>query len=258
MEDDLRFRLLGPVEAQWQERLLPLGGIKQRTALAVFLLQPSTVIRLDEVVQAVWGPDASSSLRNAAQAHISRIRRSLARCPGAELRTRSAGYVLEIDPDCVDLHRFRHLVTRARAVGSPALYREALHLWRGHPLANTESKWLLEQAATGLEEEYLVAVDGWAETELRAGNHHIVLTVLPKLAKEHCLRESFHELLITALCQAGRQAEALLAYQEIRRRLATELGVEPGARLQRLFAEALHSGDPLAVISSASHAPCRT
>ncbi|MGN5376899.1 AfsR/SARP family transcriptional regulator [Streptomyces lasalocidi] len=249
MGDDLRFRLLGPVEAQWQGQLLQLGGVKRRTALAAFLLQPCKVIRLAEIVHAIWGPDASWRLHNAAQAHISRIRRSLARCPGVDLRARSVGYVLEVDPDCIDLHRFRRLVACARTHGSVAQFREALDLWQGRPLANAETKWLQEYSGTSLEEEYLAAVEAWAEAELRCRNFHRVLPVLPNLVKEHDLRESFYEFLIIALCQAGRSAEALLAYQSARERLRTELGVEPGARLQQLFTLILHTGDVLSVAS---------
>ncbi|CDR06322.1 AfsR/SARP family transcriptional regulator [Streptomyces iranensis] len=240
----LRFQLLGPVEAWWSRGRLPVGGVKRRTTLAAFLLRPGTVIPLDEIVQAVWGPDALPTLRNAAQAHISRLRRSLPAPSPVAISARSGGYVLDVDPDCIDLYRFRRMVADARTSGRAEQFRQALEVWRGRALADIDSPWLTGLCGGNLEEERLGVVEDWIDAEVREGNYADVLAGLSDLARAHASRERVHELLIIALCQAGRQAEAMLAYERAREWLDRELGVPPGARLQRLARQILGDRAP--------------
>ncbi|MET9341798.1 AfsR/SARP family transcriptional regulator [Nonomuraea sp. NPDC003804] len=239
MEDEMLFRVLGPVEARWRGRSLPIGGAKRRSVLAAFLLQPGELVPLDEIVHVVWGPEASSTLRNAAQAHISRLRKTLSLTPGVQISARSVGYVLQADPECIDLHRFRRLVREARASrtarGAALLYRSALELWPDQPLADIDSPWLSRRFGTVLEEERFAAVDGWVEAELQLHGYDAIVARLTGLVAAHPLRETFREQLITALYGTGRKAEALAAYQQARHYLAEELGVEPGERLRKVF-----------------------
>jgi DNA-binding SARP family transcriptional activator len=142
------FRLLGPVELLAGGRLVDLGAPKQRAVFTALAVDAGHPVPVDTLVDRVWDDDPPVAARNALYAHIMRIRRALAEAavadgdPGARqprLDRRAGGYLLSVDPESVDLHRFRRLTNQARdpALGDDeraVLLREALRLWRGTPL----------------------------------------------------------------------------------------------------------------------------
>jgi DNA-binding SARP family transcriptional activator/tetratricopeptide (TPR) repeat protein len=237
------FQLLGPVQAHAAGRALELGPPKQRTLLAALLLDAGRPVLPGTLVHRVWGDSPPAEARNALYGHIMRIRRVLAQAapedgPAPRLEHRDGGYRLDVDPDRVDLHRFRRLVRQAGDSGHSdadraSLLRAALELWRGAPLAGLSGPWI-ERVRDGCHQQRLDALVGWGRVELRLGNHETLLGQLPDLVAEYPLAEPLTAVLMRALHAAGRPAEALARYSTTRERLADELGADPGVELRDL------------------------
>jgi len=241
--DQLRFELLGPVRALRAGRELDLGPAKQRAVLAVLLLSPGRPVATDRIVDAVWGTEPPENGANVVQKYVAGLRRVLdpertPRTPGELLSLTAAGYRLEVRPGALDVEQFRAGVTRAAAARSAgrlaeaaAIVLEALGLWRG-PALSEQTGTVFESARHRLTDEQGTAWESWAEWELELGRHAALVPHLDRLVGEFPLREGLRALLMTALYQGGRQAEALAAYQRAREFLLEEFGVEPGDRLQ--------------------------
>jgi DNA-binding SARP family transcriptional activator len=230
----LEFRVLGPVEAWDDERSLQLGGPKQRALLAVLLLDAGRVVSTDRLIDLLWGerppPTAATSLQN----FVSQLRKVL----GADvLVTKPPGYRLDVQPEQLDLERFRRLVESARGASPPeraAKLRDALALWRGPPLADLAFEEFAHGEIARLEELRLAALEERFDAELEAGSQAELVGELEALVREHPLREGLRRSLMLALYRSGRQAEALQVYHDARRELVDELGIEPSAGLQQL------------------------
>jgi DNA-binding SARP family transcriptional activator/tetratricopeptide (TPR) repeat protein len=241
--DVTEFRLLGPVEVWDGARSVSTGPPRQRSVLAALLVDAGRPVAWEALVDRVWGEAPPEGVRHALHTHIARIRRVLAdagqgpdRNSAVPLVHRSGGYVLEVAPELVDIHRFRALVDRARRPDCDpdtriALLREALGLWRGEPLAGLTGHWI-GRVRDGWRGQRVDAAVLWARSELAAGNPTIVIGPLTELLAEHPLVEPLGAALIRALHGAGRTAEALEYYAAVRRRLVDELGAEPGPGLQ--------------------------
>jgi predicted ATPase/DNA-binding SARP family transcriptional activator len=206
----------------------------------------------------LWGDGKASNPANALQAQIGQLRRTF----GAEaILTSEAGYALALGPDDVDVVRFGQLVAEGRrlagegeaALASAAL-GEALGLRRGEPLAEFAGAGFADAERAHLEELTLVAVEARAGADLMLGRHGELAGELEALCRQHPLRERLWELHILALYRAGRQAEALCAYTEVRDRLVGELGIDPGPALRKLQARILDQ-DPSLVPPSATASP---
>lgn len=236
-------RLLGPVRWETPAGSLDLGTIKQRTVLAALAVDAGHLVPWSELIDRVWELVPAAEPRRALYTYASRIRRLLAQVNAAEgsppalLLRRSGGYLLEVDPDRVDLHRFHRLVT---AAGTPLpdsecarLLNEALDLWQGRPLADLPGEWP-ERIGQAWRARRLETAVAWAEVQLRLSQPVPVIARARELAAEHPLAEPLMAILIQALAVADRQAEALNCYAGYRRRLVEELGAEPGPRLQGL------------------------
>jgi DNA-binding SARP family transcriptional activator/tetratricopeptide (TPR) repeat protein len=241
----VEFRLLGPLEVLRDGRPVALGGRKPRALLAILLLHANEVVSADRLIDALWGESPPGAAGNTLQAHVSQLRKALAgkRGPPPEGRivTQSPGYVIQVLPEELDLARFEQLVDRgrralaARDVELAArLLREALGLWRGPALPEFAYEPFAEHEIARLGELRLVALEERIETDLAAGSHGQLVPELEQLTAEHPLRERLRGQLILALYRAGRQADALRAYQETRRTLVDELGIEPSPALQQL------------------------
>jgi DNA-binding SARP family transcriptional activator/streptogramin lyase len=234
----MQFRILGPLEVEGDGEPLALGGAKQRAVLAVLLLHANRVVSRDRLIDAVWGERAPETANSALQGYVSALRKTL----GADLiLTRAPGYVLETAPVSVDLGRFDALVAEgstALAAGDAGraseLLREALDLWRGEPLADLDSAGFVQIERVRLEELRLSAVEERLDADLALGRHAELVPELHALVREHPLRERLRAQLMLALYRSGRQAESLDVYQQGRRLLADELGLEPGEGLKRL------------------------
>ncbi|GAA1304201.1 AfsR/SARP family transcriptional regulator [Saccharothrix xinjiangensis] len=230
----LEFRLLGDIEVLVDSRPVDPGPARQRCVLAALLVDANRVVPVDRLVARVWGDDPPLRARATLHSYLSRLRRILAE-PDL-LTARRPGYVLAVDPGAVDLHRFRRLVARAREVGDEQalpLLEQALGLWRDQAFALLDAPWLNRLRDT-LDRERLDAELDRNDLVLRFGGHAELLPALSARSAEHPLDERLAGQVVLALHHAGRSAQALDQYQRIRRRLAEELGVDPGPALQRL------------------------
>ncbi|MFD1544214.1 BTAD domain-containing putative transcriptional regulator [Nonomuraea guangzhouensis] len=213
---------------------MAVGGPQVRSLLAMLLLEAGRAVSVGRLVAGLYGEDAHAE--HALQSQVSRLRRGLR--DGAAVEFGSAGYRLAVDLDAVDAHRFARLAGQGRqalAGGDPAgaamLLGEALDLWRGPALADVLDAPFAEAAAARLLEERLAATEDRAEAALSLGEHHAVAAELAELVEAHPLRERARALLMRALYAGGRQAEALTVFEEARRFLGDELGVDPSAEL---------------------------
>jgi DNA-binding SARP family transcriptional activator len=251
----MEFQVLGPLEAWDEGRELSLGGPRPRALLAVLLLHANEVVPADRLIDDLWGEDSPEDAAAALRVNVSRLRKAL---PEDVLVTRSPGYVLVVEPDALDLHRFERLVDEGRSLLSRSLagdgserLREALSLWRGPALADFAYESFARPAISRLDEIRLAAVELLIDADLALGHHHEVVGELEALVAEHPLRERLRMCLMTALYRSGRQADALEAYQDARRALVDGLGIEPSAALQKLERAILRQDPALDVEASA-------
>ncbi|MEU9898933.1 AfsR/SARP family transcriptional regulator [Streptomyces phaeochromogenes] len=250
----LRFQLLGPLRAWCGETELDLGQMQQRVVLAVLLLHADSAVGRDRLVDAVWGRAAPARAANLLQRHVSGLRRVLEpdrtpRAPSGLLAWTDAGYLLTLGSGRLDVRVFDQLIDTAhaaRARGDLHTAAESLHtalrLWHGRVCEGMASP-LLDAERDRLAERRLSVLEERIEADLLLGDDFDLVGEVRQLTVDHPLREGLHGLLMLALHRSGRQAEALAAYRQARRRLRDELGIEPGQRLQRLHAKIL-AGDP--------------
>ncbi len=251
-QNNLEFRLLGPLEVLVGGQPVPLVGAKQRALLALLVLRANEVVSHDRLVDELW-PESPPATDHALQMQVSRLRRTLAGAGAGEpIATRPGGYRLAHDPDGVDLWRFESQLGEARALleeGEPAraveLLRGALALWRGEALVGVPLGPSLSAEAARLDELRLTAVEDRIEAELLLGRHARVVGELEALVLRHPVRERLRRLLMLALYGSGRQADALAAYQDARRTLVEQLGIEPGEQLRELERRILRHDDDL-------------
>ena len=234
----MEFRILGPLEVWDGGCEVSLGGRKPRALLALLLLHPNEVVSADRLIDELWGEDPPERAAAALRVNVSRLRKAL---PQDVLATRSPGYVIRVEPDELDLHRFERLVDEGRSLLARGLaadaserLREALSLWRGPALADFAYESFAQTAIARLEEIRLAAVELRIDADLALGRHDELVGELEALVAEQPLRERLRGYLMTALYRSGRQAEALDAYKDARRALVDELGIEPSAALQEL------------------------
>ena len=243
----IRFGLLGQVEAWLGPNVVDLGHQKQRYVLAALLVDADRVVPLTRILERVWGEDAPRSAQTTLHSYLSRLRRALSSDSGHALIERHpGGYVARIDPDLVDLHRFRRLVAQAKATRHPGaaanLLEQALGLWRGEPFSEAHSTWFTTHRNT-LQREHAAAQLGLCDLLLRCGRDADALVIASTRAAEDPLDERVAGQLALALHRLGRTADALASFDRIRRRLVDELGVDPGNALVELHRRVL-TGDP--------------
>jgi DNA-binding SARP family transcriptional activator/tetratricopeptide (TPR) repeat protein len=245
----MEFRLFGEVQLWVDGQPIGLGTPRQQAVLAALAVDAGSPVAIETLIDRVWDDSPPIEARNVLYSHLSRIRQVLknaAEITGipARIERRSAGYILEIDPDLVDLHRFTRLVKqRGTDVDRSAALAEALAMWRGIPLAGLAGDWV-NQVRQSWQRSRLDAVVRWGELELKGDRPGAVITVLPDLIADYPLSEPLEVLLMRALHAAGRDAEAIDRYTAIRARLADELGTDPGQELRALHAAILRGELP--------------
>jgi DNA-binding SARP family transcriptional activator len=252
-------RLLGPLEVTHAGQPLTVGGGRRRSLLALLALHPNEVLSAERLIDELWGERPPPTAPKGLQVQVSQLRKDLAET-GSEsvLQTRSNGYVLQINPDQVDIRRFERTLdegTRALTRGEPARaaerLRDALAIWRGPPLADFTYEPFAQREIARLEELRLVAVEQRIEAELALGRHGRLVPELEGLVAEEPLRERLRWLLMLALYRCGRRAEALEVYREGRQAMVDELGLEPGPALRQLQTEILEDRPELSAIPDA-------
>jgi predicted ATPase/DNA-binding SARP family transcriptional activator len=255
------FRILGPLEALDEGRAVALGGSKQRALLALLLLHANETLSTDRLIDELWGEHPPATAAKTVQVHVSRLRKALAAGAGngsdGVVVTRERGYELRVDPECLDAHRFERLLAEGRselAAGRPeqaaSTLETALLLWRGPPLHDLAFEPFAQREIARFDDLHIAAVEQLVEAKLALGRHVEVVAQLETLIAEHPYREGLRAQLMLALYRSGRQAEALQAYQEARRTLVEELGIEPGERLRELERAVLGQDPALATPES--------
>src|SRR5215208_6856072 len=216
----VEFRILGPLEISRNGVAVELRGQRQRAVLALLLLDANRVVRTERLIDELWGENpprtAVTSLHNA----LVQLRKLLG--PDA-LQTRPPGYVLRVEPKGYDLARFESLLREAREAPPEEraqLLRDALGEWRGAPLAELAHEAFAQSEVRRLEELRISALEDRLDADLEAGRHAALVPELEALVAVHPNRERLRGQLMLALFRAGRQAEALEAFQTARRTLA--------------------------------------
>ena len=237
----MRYRVLGTLEfwdgASWR----PVARAKCRHVLAILLINANQPVSVDRLRHELWGNDGPASAPKLVQLYIGQLRRILDDASGNLVRTRYPGYQLDVSDGEVDVHRFEDAVTAARRACDAGisgrcaeLLGGALANWRGRPYADVVASPMVRLEAARLSERRMAAMEFWLDTEVARGRHDAALPELAVLVNEYPTRERLHELLMLSLYRAGRQAEALAVYEELRRHHATELGIEPNPAVLRL------------------------
>ncbi|MEU5577685.1 BTAD domain-containing putative transcriptional regulator [Streptomyces huasconensis] len=239
----MRYRVLGPTRAVRADgTTVPVGGARLRALLAALALRAGRSVPAAALVDEVWGADPPADASGALQALVGRLRRTL----GADsVASADGGYRLCAHPDDVDVFRFDRLVgegSRALADGDPAkaadLLDDALALWTGEPLADLPDR---TADVARWQARRLDARRAGLTAALALGRAAQVLPDLTALCATHPLDEPLQALRLRALRDAGRPAEALAAYEDVRRALADRLGADPGPELRALHGELLHA-----------------
>jgi predicted ATPase/DNA-binding SARP family transcriptional activator len=256
------FTVLGPVRAWRAGSELDLGSPQQRAILAALLLRHGAPVSAEDLIDALWDEDVPRAAAGTVRTYISRLRGVLEDDTegGPVIRSVAGGYQLDLSVDELDLTVFRRHVAdaeRARQAGDAATWWKelvtALELWHGTPLAGLPGPFASWQRAS-LERLRASARTTRLRAELDLGEQDRVLPELVELVYEHPLDEQLRELLITGLYRAGRQADALAAYQDTRSLLASELGIDPGPALQTLHERILRA-DPALMLAPRSPVP---
>lgn len=234
----MEFLILGPLEVRREGRPVHIGGAKERALLALLLLHAGEPVSVDHLIDELWGDSPPATARKSVQVRVAGLRRALR---GDALLTRGDGYLVRLEPNQLDLHRFEQLLSDGRdalAAGDPsaavATLDEALALWRGPALADFTYESFAQSAIARLEELRVRALELRIEAQLELGLHARVIGELEDLVAAHPFRERLRGQLMLALYRDGRQAEALDVYRRTREQLVAELGIEPGPMLQQL------------------------
>lgn len=245
----LEFRVFGPLQALSGGETVELGSPRQRTTLAVLLLEANKVVPVSQLVDALYGDDWPSTARSQIQIQISSLRRLFGAVGHPNLiETHPQGYRLAAEPTTIDRQRFEDLVRVARGARDPELavgpYREARRLCAG-PALQGLSGLVIESAARRLDEVGLDVVEEWIDVELTLGRHHELVGELAGLVEQNPLRERLRGQYMLALHTCGRTADALQSYQHGRAALIRDLGLEPGDQLQQLHGAILRNEQAL-------------
>jgi DNA-binding SARP family transcriptional activator/tetratricopeptide (TPR) repeat protein len=247
----LQFGVLGPLHVEAGDSGIPqvVSAPRLRTGLAVLLWHANQPVPVDELADLVWDGAPPAGAGEALRVLVMRLRRQLGQEAAARIVTRAPGYAIEVSGDELDASRFATLTRQAddaihagRWADAARAAAGALGLWRSTPLADVPSQLLRDQWVPVLDQLHVQALACRIEADLHEGRHAQLIPQLRELTARHPLREDFHGQLMRALARSGQRAEALAAYQEARRTLAAELGIDPGPGLRRLHERVL-AGD---------------
>ena len=250
--------MLGPLEVRTDGdpgEMIEVTGARLRTLLIMLALHPGQPVTSSQLIDGLWADEMPAAAANALQALVSRLRRAV---PQAVIESRPSGYQLMLDPRSTDIVRFEDLVAAGRArlrddpSGAAATLREALALWRGPALADVADTGFGQAVIARLDELRLTAIEHRVDADLRTGNTALLVSELEGLVIAHPMREPLAARLMRALRAAGRRGAALEVYEQTRKRLVDQLGVEPSAELAALHLEILREEPPAEPVAPSS------
>lgn len=232
----MQVRLLGPVEVAIGDLVRPVPGLRRKAVLAMLSLHPGQIVSSDRLIDVVWGEDAPATALNTLQRHISYLRDLL----GAKdtIVAKAPGYLLDLGDEATDVLTAERLIRAGKQASDPIrtveILRAALALWRGRPLADvTALRWFGEQAER-LDNTEHEAMHALVEARLELGEHQPLIPELERLIADRPLDEGLYRLLMIALYRSGRQAASLERFQQLKRVLAEEFGIDPSPPLREL------------------------
>ena len=242
----MKVGLLGPLEiADDGGAVVELSGWKTRILLAVLACQANRPVSADVLVESLWGAAPPRQADASLRVYVHHLRRAVG---NTRIGRRAGGYVLSLEPEELDVDRFRALMADGRhavLAHEPAraaeLFGAALNLWRGPALFGLDSAPVLAAEAAGMEELRLQALEQRFDVELTLGRHDGIVAQLYELVRRHPLRETFPGQLMRALVAGDRAAEAVAVFDTTRRVLADELGIEPSPQLRQLHLSILRN-----------------
>ena len=220
----MEFRILGPLEVDEDGRPISIRRGKEQALLAYLLLHANEVVPSGTLIDVLWDERPPATASKILQNGVSHLRKQLG---DGRLETRDPGYLLRVEKDELDLERFERLARGGHEA-------EALALWRGTPLLDLREERFADEARRRLEEQRLAVIEDRVDADLAAGRHADLIPEPEALVSANALRKRPVGQLMLALYRAGRQSDALEAYQRARRRLSEELGLEPGPQLQEI------------------------
>ncbi|MET9554792.1 AfsR/SARP family transcriptional regulator [Streptomyces sp. NPDC006645] len=247
--------MLGSVSVLFGNREYAMASRRAMAILAMLALTPRRTISSDQLEDELWEGRKMANARNALQVNVGRLRRFLASIThekGDEIiRTVGGGYLLDVSPNLVDAHRFQEQadagaeLVRIYPAQAVVQLEQALSLWRGAALTDAHDGLRIRIAAADLEDRRVTAYEDLITARLAVGARRTFVSELRQMAAEHPERERLSELLMLALYRDGRQSEALDVFHTLRRRLAGDLGLEPGPALHRAYQAILEQDELL-------------
>ena len=241
----MEFRILGPLEVLDGQQTVRLGAAKQRALLGVLLLHANETVSSARLVDELWGESPPPTAEKLVQGYVHALRKTLG---AGVVVTRAPGYELRVEDGCLDVQEFERLIDEARASKleqAVELRAQALALWRGPPLADVVLEGPERNTLARLSELRLTTQIERIDAELALGRDAQLVGELESLAAANPYQERVAAQLMLALYRSGRQADALHAYQTVRRALSDELGLQPGQELRGLEAAILRQDETL-------------
>jgi predicted ATPase/DNA-binding SARP family transcriptional activator len=242
----VEFAVLGPLEATRGGKPIALGARRQRALLALLLIHANEVVPTERLIDELWGGDPPAGAAHSLQVYVSGLRRALEperapNAPASVVVTRTPGYVVQVGDRALDRFCFERLLGDGRQAlregdprGAARRLGEALGLWRGPALVDFAYEGFAQAEAARLDELRIGALEDKFESELALGRHGELIGEIERAARDDPLRERLWGQWMLALYRAGRQAEALRAYQKLRAHLGDELGIAPSPELVAL------------------------
>ncbi|MEU9100932.1 AfsR/SARP family transcriptional regulator [Streptomyces sp. NPDC048361] len=241
----MEIKVLGELSLSDGNQHSAVASKRASTVLTLLALTPQAPVLFDQLVDELWADQTMTNPRNALQAIVSRLRKVLESVTGVKgdeiVRTGSNGYLLDVPAETIDAHRFLALAQTGSALvhrdpsGAITALEQALDLWRGPALMDARDGMRCQIHAVGLEERRITAFEDLTMAKLAVDVERISMSELRQLAAEHSERERLSELLMLALYRDGRQTEALEVFHGARRRLASDLALEPGPALHLAY-----------------------
>jgi DNA-binding SARP family transcriptional activator len=258
--DALGVQVLGEFAVTVARRTVNPPAGKASAILALLALQEGRAVAASQLIEWIWGPEPPDNAASRLHVHISRLRRLLADLGAADcLKTRANAYLLAVDPEACDYHRFELGVSEGRAAVQAGEYAAAisaftvaLELWRGPALAEWAEQVWARGEVTRLTELRATAIQGWAHGLLALGRPEEAVPILEREVEENPLREEAVALLMLALYGTGQQAAALDVFSRTKRLLAEELGLDPSPRLQETYLGIIRQDDRFATPDTAT------